>query len=81
LQRFVPKPGVAELYRMVIKDIYSQQSGSQSNGRKELLDQIKTENNRLAKSCKLLLDDAIDSGDYKTIKMECEKKLLILEGN
>ncbi|MES2267913.1 MAG: recombinase family protein [Bacteroidota bacterium] len=80
LQRFVPKPGVAELYRMVIKDIYSQQSGSQSNGRKELLSQIESENNRLAKARKLLLDDAIDSGDYKTIKMECEKKLLILEG-
>lgn len=80
LQRFVPKTGVAELYRLAIKDIFNQRAGAQSDGRKELLAQIETENNRLAKARKLLLDDAIDSADYKTIKMECEKKLLILEG-
>jgi site-specific DNA recombinase len=80
LKRYIPKAGVADLYKMIIKDIYSQQSGSQSSGRKELLMQIETETNRLAKARKLLLDDAIDSADYKTIKLECEKKLLILEG-
>jgi hypothetical protein len=39
-----------------------------------LLAQIEAENNRLSKARKLLLDDTIDSGDYKTTKMECEKK-------
>lgn len=63
-----------------IKDIFNQQVGTLTDGRKELLAQIDTENNRLAKARKLLLDDAIDSADYKMIKMECEKKLLILEG-
>lgn len=80
LKRFIPKPGVAELYRMVIQDIYRQESGSQSSGRKALLLQIEAENAKLSKARKLLLDDSIDSGDYKTIKTECEKKLLILEG-
>jgi site-specific DNA recombinase len=79
LQRYVPKPGVAELYRMVVKDIFSQLSGSHSNGRKELLAQIQTENDRLNKARKLLLDDAIDTADYKTIKSGCEKNLIILE--
>jgi site-specific DNA recombinase len=65
---------------MVIKDIYNHQSGPQSDGRKELLIQIETESNRLTKARKLLLDDAIDSADYKKIKLECEQKLVILEG-
>ncbi|MGI4749230.1 MAG: hypothetical protein ACRYFB_01235 [Janthinobacterium lividum] len=48
--------------------------------RKELLSQIQVENNCLTKARKLLLDDAIDSGDYKIIKLECETHLNILEG-
>ena len=50
-----------------------------SDGRKELLTQIQTENDRLTKTRKLLLDDAIDTADYKTIKSECEKNLVMLE--
>jgi len=44
-----------------------------------LLNQIQIENDRLAKARKLLLDDTIDANDYKTIKAECENKLLSLE--
>ena len=65
LQQFVPKPGVADLYKMVIRNVYSQQTGSQFEGRKELLNQIQAQNDTLAKARKLLLDDAIDSPDYK----------------
>lgn len=79
LGKYVPKKGIAELYKVVIKDIFFQQTGSQAEGKKELLNQIQTENDRLAKARKLLLDDAIDSNDYKTIKAECENKLLSLE--
>ena len=79
LQRYMPKPGVAELYKMIVKDVYVQQNGSQSDGRKELLMQIQAENDRLSKARDLLLDDSIDSSDYKTIKAECEKRLMILE--
>jgi len=63
----------------VIKDILYQQTGSQTDGRKELLNQIQAETDHLAKARKLLLDDAIDSNDYKLIKSECETKLLSLE--
>ncbi|MDB5008854.1 MAG: site-specific recombinase, invertase Pin [Mucilaginibacter sp.] len=64
---------------MVIKDIFNQQTGSVSYRRKELLKQIQVENDRLSKARKLLLDDAIDSADYKVIKGECESKPLSLE--
>jgi hypothetical protein len=56
---------------MGIKDIFNQQTGSVSDRRKELLKQIQVENDRLSKARKLLLDDAIDSADYKVIKGEC----------
>ncbi len=79
LNKFVPKKEIAELYKTVIKDIFYQQTGSQTDGRKELLNQIQAETDRLAKARRLLLDDAIDSSDYKLIKSECETKLLSLE--
>lgn len=79
LQQFVPKPGMAELFKLIVKDIYSQQVGSQSEGRKELLSQIQLQNDAITKARKLLLDDAIDSTDYKSIKLDCETKLLSLE--
>ncbi len=79
IQQFVPKAGMTDLYKLIVQDLYKQQNGSQSNGRKDLLDQIQAENDRLAKARKLLLDDAIDSRDYKAIKGECETKLLSLE--
>ncbi len=79
LHQFVPKPGMAELFKLIVKDIYSQQAGSQSEGRKELLQMIQVQNDTLTKARRLLLDDAIDSADYKSIKLECETKLLSLE--
>ena len=79
LNKFVPKESVAELYKLVIKDIFNQQTSPRTDGRKELLNEIQVENDKLAKARKLLLEDAIDSGDYKLIKTECENKLLSLE--
>ena len=80
LNRFVPKPGVPELYRMVINDIFRESTSAEMDGRKELLSQIQLENNRLIKARRLLLDDAIDTADFKAIKLECENKITILEG-
>lgn len=70
---------VAELLRLVVKNLFTQQNGSQSGERKELLAKIQLEKDRLTKARKLLLDDAIDTEDYKTIKNECEKKLMTFE--
>ncbi len=79
LNKYLPKNEVVGLYKTVIKEIFFNQTGSQTDGRKELLNQIQAENDRLSKARKLLLDDAIDSNDYKLIKAECENKLLSLE--
>ncbi|WP_096357583.1 recombinase family protein [Mucilaginibacter gotjawali] len=79
LKKFIPKPGMSELFKYIVNDVYSQQSGSQMDCRKDLLNRIQAENDRLAKARKLLLDETIDSADYKSIKGECETKLLSLE--
>ena len=79
LSKYVPKSEIVELYKTVIKEIFYQTTGSKADGKKELLNQIQVENDRLAKARKLLLDDAIDTNDYKSIKSECENKLMSLE--
>ena len=43
------------------------------------MQQINEQNSHLAKARELLLSDAIDSSDYKAIKVECERKLNLLE--
>jgi len=79
LKRYVPKTGISELYKTVVKDIFYQQTDFQSDGKRDLLNQIQIENDSLSKARRLLLDDSIDSNDYKNIKAECENKLLSLE--
>lgn len=79
LYQFVPKPEIAELYKATIRDVFSQETGLVKDGRKDLLNQIQIENDRLTKARKLLLDESIDAADYKSIKSECEAKILSME--
>ncbi|MDB5129789.1 recombinase family protein [Mucilaginibacter sp.] len=79
LKKFLPKPGMSEVYSLVIRDVYNLESGSHCEGRREILNQIHAENDRLAKGLNLLLDGAIESAEYKSLKATAEKKLLSLE--
>jgi site-specific DNA recombinase len=79
LRKFLPRQGMAEIYSLIIKDVYNLESGSQFEGRKDILTQIHAENDRLAKGLNLLLDGAIESAEYKALKSAAEKKLLSLE--
>lgn len=79
LQRFIPRIGVAELYKLVVKDIFQKEVDTHSDQRKELSNLIQAENDCIAKALKLLLDDGIDTGDYKKIKQECESKIHSME--
>src|SRR5690606_30186064 len=47
--------------------------------KKELVQQINEQNSRLAKARELLLVDALDATEYKAIKVECERKINLLE--
>jgi len=79
LGKFVPKQGIAELYSVIIKDVYTRESGSQFDERRDLLNRIHAENDRLSKGLNFLLDGTIESTEYKALKAGAEKKLLNLE--
>jgi DNA invertase Pin-like site-specific DNA recombinase len=79
LGKFLPKQGMAELYAMIVKDVYNRESGSQFDERRDLLNRIHAENDRLSKGLNFLLDGTIASTEYKALKAGAEKKLLNLE--
>jgi site-specific DNA recombinase len=79
LGKFLPKPGMAELYSLIVKDVYNRESGSQFNERGDILNQIQAENNRLSKGLNFLLDGTIESAEYRALKAGTEKKLINLE--
>lgn len=67
------------LYKQVILDVYHQEYAGKQGQKKELLQQINEQNSRLAKARELLLVDALDAIEYKAIKVECERKINLLE--
>ncbi|MBS1586677.1 MAG: hypothetical protein JSS82_14170 [Bacteroidetes bacterium] len=67
------------IYKQVILDVYHQVYVGKQGQKKELLQQINEQNSRLAKARELLLVDALDTAEYKAIKIECERKINLLE--
>jgi site-specific DNA recombinase len=75
LKKYIPRPELKDLYRISLtKAFYSQSSQSQGS-RKELVEQIKEQENRLARAQELLLSEQIEPTDYRTMKEVCAEKL------
>jgi site-specific DNA recombinase len=79
LQRFVPRPGMAELYKQVIFDALGDDKKKFEENRKKLVADISEQNNSITKIRALLLSDDIDIEDYKIMKSKCEDKIVRLE--
>ncbi len=79
LKKFKPHPSIVDLYKVIIGNAYKKQSAQQQNGSKQLVDEMNKINERLNKARQLLLSEDIDAIDYRTIKVECEDKLMRLE--
>lgn len=79
LQKFVPKPGMSELYKQVVCDTFSDNKKNFDENRKQLVAEISDQNNMLTKIRALLLSDDIDVADYKIMKSKCEEKIVRLE--
>lgn len=79
LQKFVPKPGMAELYKQVIYDAIGNDQKNFEENRKTLVTEVSEQNNTLTKIRALLLSDDIDIDDYKIMKSKCEEKIVRLE--
>lgn len=79
LVKFVPKPGMAELYKMVVIDVYKGFRNSAADGPKSITDQIAVIHTRMANAREMLFDEKLEPEDYALMKKECDEKLKRLE--
>lgn len=81
LKKFIPKPGVAELYREIVIDEISYHGNSSVARRKDLMVKITQQNERVSKLRELLLSEKIDGSDYKEMKTQCDENIRRLESD
>lgn len=79
LRKYVPNAAAVETFKKCVSVAYKDQSKIQQDDKKQLLTQLKEQQDRLAKARELLLTGDIDPADYKIIKTENERKITILE--
>ncbi|RQO75260.1 hypothetical protein DBR43_07830 [Pedobacter sp. KBW06] len=79
LMAFLPKPGMAELFKEVIMDATSNDTLNFEQERKRLVSEVSEQNNMLTKLRTMLLSDDIDLQDYKIMKTKCDEKITNLE--
>jgi site-specific DNA recombinase len=79
LKKYIPHPAATELYKNVILEGWNVQVKDQKQQKKALIIQIGELHTRVNKGRELLLANDIDAVDFKTIKMECEKQITVLE--
>ncbi|MFD2163055.1 hypothetical protein ACFSJU_11685 [Paradesertivirga mongoliensis] len=79
IKRYAPKPGVDEVCKEVILDLYNSDFASKGDGRREVLDKIDALTKRQKNAMELLLKGDLDEIEYKEIKLDCEAKINALE--
>ena len=79
LHQYVPRPGMAKLFREVVCDTYNDTTSIFEEDRKKYIKQVTDQNNRITKARELLLIDAITADEYREIKIEAENTVLKLE--
>ena len=79
LQKFVPLPGMIELFKEVVRDATLDTNQNFELDRKRLVTEITEQNNLLTKIRTMLLEDDIDLQDYKIMKSKCEERIVRLE--
>jgi len=79
LKEFVLTPDAATLFKAVIMDVFKDEHLVTSSNRKQYIDRITALNNKVTKARELLLNDDIDAADFRAIKMEAEREIVVLE--
>ena len=79
LQKYKPRKATVKLFRELIVNEFSDQIKNQQKEKKQVLEEIQKQNDRLTKARELLLSSVLDGNEYKLIKNEAEKQLLKLE--
>ncbi|MEO6523516.1 MAG: recombinase family protein [Mucilaginibacter sp.] len=79
LDIFTLNPKTAELFKLVILDAYANDTASYKEYKMSLAKEITELSLRISKARELLLTGDLDGSDYKEIKTECERKILVTE--
>lgn len=80
LKKYIPRPGMAEIFKLVINEVYLAKTKNQKDEIKNIKTELEQLNSRLGKARDLLLSGDLDGAEYKEIKSEAEKKIAYLEG-
>lgn len=75
LNQFVPKPGMAELFRTIICESYIENGGKSLTDQNRKTDQIAEQNDRKARVLELLINKSISGDEYQRIRKECENTI------
>jgi site-specific DNA recombinase len=79
LKQFVPKPGMAELFKAIICDFCIKNGGISLTDQNRNTDQIAEQNIRKARALELLINKSIEANEYQQIKKECENAIVRCE--
>ncbi len=79
LKEYVLSPEAAALFRSVILDVYKNEYQTTGISRKQYIDRITALNNKVTKARELLLNDDIEAADFRAVKMEAEREMMVLE--
>ncbi len=79
LKKFVPKPGMTEVYKLVIQEEFKAKTKSQRVDVKLVKEALEKASNELANARRLLLANEIEPSEYRLIKSDYEKKITGLE--
>jgi site-specific DNA recombinase len=79
LRKWKLNPAIAELYKIILKDVYTQQRSDNTQTMQEIKKEITRLTDRQIKARELLLSDALDSADFRQVKNECEQGIILQE--
>jgi site-specific DNA recombinase len=79
LKKYVPRPGMREMYNEVCNRLYKQKEMGERDDLRGLKNELERETSRLSRARDLLLNNDIEASDYRVIKTGCEKKMVALE--
>lgn len=79
LTRITPRRGTAELYKVVIQNLYKKWNIELNRENKEIIVKCEELNNMISTARRKLIKEEIDAIDFKIIKNDCEKEIRYLE--
>src|SRR6185437_12175367 len=79
LKKYVPHPGMSELYVTALCKTFKNQTSHQQTSRRAILMQLDELNKRLKNALEMMADKQMDPEDYRQLKTACSAQIAELE--